>query len=300
MKLKSLFCFLVLLNVVILNTNFLASAGTTQLTSEGIVFPDGTKQTTKAVETGMPGPKGDKGDTGPQGTAGPQGPQGETGPQGPQGPQGETGPQGPQGLQGETGPQGPKGDNGFVSGICPVPKTGQTKCYDQDGNLISCTGTGQDGNLQRGFSWPNPRFTDNEDGTVTDNLTGLIWLKNANCFGKKDWTNSLSDANGLASGSCGLTDGSIPGDWRLPNVRELQSLIFYEYYGGGPAVPNTAGTGKWAQGDLFLSVLNAPYWSSTFCISNKVAALVVWTTDGTVNSRDKVHDGYTWPVRGGQ
>jgi hypothetical protein len=35
-----------------------------------------------------------------------------------------------------------------------------------------------------GVAWPNPRFTDNSDGTVTDNLTGLIWLKNANCTDK--------------------------------------------------------------------------------------------------------------------
>ena len=61
------------------------------------------------------------------------------------------------------------------AGICTnkalVPKTGQTTSYD----------TGDDGEYQKGFEWPVPRFTDNENGTVTDNLTGLIWLKNANC-----------------------------------------------------------------------------------------------------------------------
>jgi len=58
-------------------------------------------------------------------------------------------------------------------GPAPMLKTGQTTSY----------ATGDDGDLQRGIPWPNPRFTDNEDGTVTDNLTGLIWLKDANCFG---------------------------------------------------------------------------------------------------------------------
>ena len=48
--------------------------------------------------------------------------------------------------------------------------------------------TGSDGDLQKGVAWPNPRFTDNANGTVTDNLTGLIWLKNANCFGRPVWT----------------------------------------------------------------------------------------------------------------
>jgi len=55
----------------------------------------------------------------------------------------------------------------------PVPKTGQTTSY----------ATGDDGDLEKGVAWPDPRFMDNGNGTVTDNLTGLIWLKNANCFG---------------------------------------------------------------------------------------------------------------------
>ena len=49
----------------------------------------------------------------------------------------------------------------------PVPKSGQTTPYEP----------GDDGYLQRGAAWPNPRFSDNNDGTVTDNLNGLIWLK---------------------------------------------------------------------------------------------------------------------------
>jgi hypothetical protein len=121
----------------------------------------------------------------------------------------------------------------------PVPQTGQTASF----------ATGDDGDLEKGVASPNPRFTVNVNaaddngagggiagngicdgtescnGTVTDNLTGLIWLKNANCFGLRTWALALSDVNGLNTGECGLTDGSVAGDWRLPNVRELQSLI---------------------------------------------------------------------------
>jgi hypothetical protein len=43
-----------------------------------------------------------------------------------------------------------------------VPKTGQTTAYV----------AGNDGYLEKGVAWPDPRFTDNGDGTVTDNLTG--------------------------------------------------------------------------------------------------------------------------------
>lgn len=121
-----------------------------------------------------------------------------------------------------------------------VPKTGQTACWDEDGNPIDCTGTGQDGEYQLGVlpavppsfdnpytvhGWKGVRFTDNLVGTVTDNLTGLIWLKNAGCFGMTTWEQALNNASSLESGKCGLTDSSAPGDWRLPNFNELHSLF---------------------------------------------------------------------------
>ena len=106
-----------------------------------------------------------------------------------------------------------------------VPRTGQTSSY----------GPRDDGALRKGVAWPTPRFTDNNNGTITDNLTGLIWLRNANYFGARSWTQALDDANGLHSGMAGLTDGSQVGDWRLPNIRELRSLIDYERY--APALP---------------------------------------------------------------
>ena len=53
------------------------------------------------------------------------------------------------------------------TGPAPVPKTGQTESLaDHD-----------DGYYKKGVEWPNPRFIDNGDGTVTDKLTGLLWLK---------------------------------------------------------------------------------------------------------------------------
>src|SRR5882724_3408899 len=116
--------------------------------------------------------------------------------------------------------------------LAPVPQTGQTQCWDSAGVPIPCDGTGQDGDVQAGVPWPTPRFTDNLDGTVTDNLTGLIWLQHANCFGIQTWTNALSAANTLhdtgtpdTTDDCGLSDGSKPGDWYLPNVKQLYSLI---------------------------------------------------------------------------
>ncbi len=113
----------------------------------------------------------------------------------------------------------------------PVPKTGQTPTVPLD----PAPG-GSDGALQKGVAWPNPRFTDNGNGTVTDNLTNLVWVEDANCFGTKDWVTALADVNGLANGQCGLNDASEAGDWRLPNRRELFSLI--DDSQSSPALPS--------------------------------------------------------------
>ncbi|MDM8522812.1 DUF1566 domain-containing protein, partial [Desulfococcaceae bacterium HSG8] len=170
-----------------------------------------------------------------------------------------------------------------------IPKTGQTTSY----------AAGDDGTSQNGAAWPNPRFTINGDGTVTDNLTGLIWLKNANCWGGTDWTTALSNAAGLANGACGLTDGSAAGDWRLPNRSELKSLVHFGYY--DPAVPNTAGTGQGGDGDLFDNLMTDNYyWTSTTYAFKTSRAWDVNLGYGYVNSDDKTISHYVLPVRGGQ
>ena len=97
-----------------------------------------------------------------------------------------------------------------------LPRTGQSACWDTDGNLIDCAGSGQDGEQQAGTAAPAPRFSDNGNGTVSDTLTGLVWLKNANCAGinPKPWAFALGSANNLSSGMCGLTMGhSQPKPW---------------------------------------------------------------------------------------
>lgn len=75
----------------------------------------------------------------------------------------------------------------------PLPQTGQTSCFDANG-IMSCTGSSQDGEFQAGFVWPTPRFIDNGDQTVADNLTGLVWTKDANLVISRD--PSFSDIYG--------------------------------------------------------------------------------------------------------
>ena len=79
------------------------------------------------------------------------------------------------------------------AGTVNLSRTGQTKCYDSTGIEIPCADTGQDGEIQAGVAWPSPRFTDNGDGTMTDNLTGLMWTKDANLpNGTRDWYRGVS------------------------------------------------------------------------------------------------------------
>lgn len=57
-----------------------------------------------------------------------------------------------------------------------LPRTGQTTCHDALGNAIGCAATGQDGDKLAETAWPDPRFTDSNNGTVSDNRTGLAPL----------------------------------------------------------------------------------------------------------------------------
>jgi hypothetical protein len=170
-----------------------------------------------------------------------------------------------------------------------VPKTGQTACWDAAGTSISCTNMGMDGTYQAGVS-VGPRFTNNNDGTVKDNLTGLIWLQNANCGGPATWTGALSRASTLATGNCGLSDGSVAGAWRLPNVKEMHSLI--DFSQASPAL---------SAGHPFLGVFSGRYWSSTSNVFSPSFAWYVSIENGSVGpDLSKTGAISVWPVRGGR
>ena len=191
--------------------------------------------------------------------------------------------------------------------VCVVPLlllgTYQTFAFgakalvEKTGQIISHS-AGDDGDLKKGVKWPNPRFSDLGNGAVKDRLTKLIWLKNANDFGLRRWDQALSDANTLASGSHGLTDGSKAGDWRLPNVKELQSLIDFAYF--QPALSSASGTSKWTNGDAFIVVQSGAYWSSTTYSGTAANAWFVNLFDGAVYHVSLTSAYFVWPVRAGR
>ena len=184
--------------------------------------------------------------------------------------------------------------NCYNSSGVKIPCTDQAECYDGPNGIV-CPGTGQDGYLQKGVEATPPRFTDNGDGTVTDNLTDLIWLKDASSipphpiFGDgADRPNALAYCNTLATGIAGLSDNSEAGDWRLPNIKELQSLIDYGHC--NPALP---------EGHPFVGVESIPYWSSTSynCDTNNVWSISI--RYGNIINYGLTDNFQVWPVRDG-
>lgn len=189
-------------------------------------------------------------------------------------------------------PDGTVQSTAAVTGSAPVADTGQSTCWDAAGSPIACAGTGQDGELQAGVAWPTPRFTLNGDGTVKDELTGLIWLQDASCFGTGGWADALADVATLNAGSVTCTNyaaGTFD-DWRTPNIRELASLVDYGQF--DPALPT---------GHPFVGVQSDLYWTSSSRESNAVYG---WSVNLDIGLTSTVYKTsalyYVWPVRGGQ
>lgn len=212
------------------------------------------------------------------------GPAGAAGAAGAQGAQGATGPAGPAGAPGGVGPAGPPGSAAHAA----------PPCFDNVNRYVNC------GN-----------------GTVTDTVTGLIWLKNANCFSTKTYSAANQAAAGLAAGQCSLTDGSSAGDWRLPSKAEWAATVATAVgflFCVGPSLTNDPGTGCFFMGPLpsltsFTNVqFHATYWSSSggaFAPANQTTVFPTsaWSVSldtGGLSPFPKVSLFYVWPVRGGQ
>jgi hypothetical protein len=138
------------------------------------------------------------------------------------------------------------------------------------------------------------RFLDNSNGTVTDSKTGLVWLKNANPCGTKNWNDAVAYCASLANGQAGLTDGSVAGQWRLPTKQELEGI------GTNPPVTWDEGlpTVTWTTpGTPFTSVQSNWYWSNTE-YTDMTYAWGVRMLNGGANYRYKSLDNNNvWPVR---
>ena len=123
------------------------------------------------------------------------------------------------------------------------------------------------------------RYLDLEDGTIMDCKMGLIGLKASCCLGKSNWTEAMAAVSRLASGSCGLSDNSRPGDWRIPTKVELPVLF------------------EWKNSGMFTSVNTYYHWSSTSSVVNPRLARLINLYDGGVYNVVKINSYYIWPLR---
>lgn len=114
-------------------------------------------------------------------------------------------------------------------------------------------------------STPTAQFTDHADGTVTDNRTRLMWAKcplgrsGADC--STGVVQALNWGDALQAGE----ESELAGhnDWRLPNVKELSSII--ELRCGAPAV----------NAEVFPNTSLYSYWTGSPSAINPIGAWVV-------------------------
>lgn len=162
-----------------------------------------------------------------------------------------------------------------------IMRTGQSCCYDIDGREIPCAGSGQDGEYRLGAPWPKERFVA-EGEIVRDMLTGLIWTRNANIGAfPVSWQEALAQISLLSEDSyAGFQD------WRLPNRRELRSLMSYQ--ARKPSLP---------EGHPFENVFLGWYWTSTSAAINPAYAWYVHLEGARMFYGRKDQNYLFWPVR---
>ena len=176
---------------------------------------------------------------------------------------------------------------GTASGGAGLTKTGQTTSYASsqtcgDGGTGGC----DDGYYQAGQALS---YTDNGDGTITDNNTGLMWKRcsepdtqTSGCTGTHSvytWQDAINQCEGLTY--AGYTD------WRLPNIKELFSISRLEP-GTAPYIDHTA----------FPGTLSSSYWSATTYPEGTASALYVYFGGGFMNTHGKTDNDYVRCVRG--
>ena len=153
-----------------------------------------------------------------------------------------------------------------------IPKTGQ----DADDHFA----TGDDGDLQMGAEWPVPRFTNNGNGTVTDNLTGLMWEQNPSAPATNSWGDALTYAN----------DSTLAGhdDWRLPNRNELMTLHNFGEYRND----------TWLNTNGFSDIEFTYYWTSTTRPgdTDRANTFYLGCRNATIGTVDKSSAGSAYPL----
>lgn len=189
-----------------------------------------------------------------------------------------------------------------------LPATGQTTSYtaNKKDNIVAAVAVPDDGAVQAGASLS---FTDNGDGTITDNNTGLMWEKKGDNGGLHDkdngyyWSGTgtqetvwdwLDDVN--AEGGTGFAGYN---DWRIPNAKELQTLVHFE--SASPMTPAVFHNNCVAGASVLTGSCTTAgaYWSSTTWARSTGMAWGVNFYEGLLYPYDKASAPRVRAVRGG-
>jgi hypothetical protein len=108
-------------------------------------------------------------------------------------------------------------DAGYEAAVggYPIVDTNETTFYSNDA-IIDAPAEGESFYGQdASYTGNQPSYTDNGDGTITDNVTGLMWQQDPG--EKMDWTTAVEE----------LDSFELAGydDWRIPTIKELYSLV---------------------------------------------------------------------------
>jgi hypothetical protein len=199
-------------------------------------------------------------------------------------------------------------DDDVPAGACGthLPASGQTTPFPADRNGRPGATVPEDGTVRAGATL---RFVDNADGTILDTNTGLVWEKKSDDGSLHDkdsvfpWSSLVTDtiwdwlAQVNTEGGSGFAGHA---DWRIPNVKELQTII--DYGRSSPAVDpafNAACTTGCGVLTCSCTSISSFYWSSTTSAGSATSAWRVSFSDGRLFDVDKSEVLRVRAVRGG-
>ena len=138
--------------------------------------------------------------------------------------------------------------------------------------------------VRGGLYYGENNFTDNGDGTITDSSTGLMWMKDDSGT-TMNWSAALDYAEDL--------DFATYADWRLPNAKELQSIVDYTH---APDATTPAMRGPALNTTIFnLSEEESWFWTST---THLEAAAAVYICFGIASAYNTSADDFSMNAHG--